>query len=228
MIQLIYSPSWFYGKDIVIDVVSLFILLFVAYFALKYYLIDKKSKRLILVSSFAVMALSFLFKVITNFTIYYTNYETKNVGFATLSYNSLHQTDILFSIGMVGYRILMLLGVYLLYLNYNKQKKSDMIITTLFISMLVYFSKSQYYIFHFFVMIFLLIVTFYSFKSYKKSKASKFLVLSYGILVLSQIFFMFVNINHIIYVISEILQLIGYLSLLITFFMVLKSGKKKK
>ena len=62
MIDIIYSPHWFYGKDIVIDVISILVLSLIGVFSIKYYRISKKNKNYILqTSSFFVLASSFIF-----------------------------------------------------------------------------------------------------------------------------------------------------------------------
>ena len=45
MIDIVFSPQWFYGKDIIIDIFSAVVLFVIAAFGLKYYLIKKRNKR---------------------------------------------------------------------------------------------------------------------------------------------------------------------------------------
>jgi len=61
-----------------------------------------------------------------------------------------------------------------------------------------------------------------------KHYTAKLLALSFGVIAGSQLIFVFVRINPLLYVIAESIQLIGYIMLLITFVMVLRYGKKKK
>src|SRR3989338_1029488 len=97
MIELVYSPNWFHGKDIIIDTVSIVVLSLIAFFSIRCYRIDKENKNyLYLAISFIVIAFSFLFSIITNFTIYYKSIETANLGFLTLTYQAMRSTDILF------------------------------------------------------------------------------------------------------------------------------------
>ena len=199
-------------------------------FAAKYYKIDKKNKNyLLLAISFFTLAASFIFKILTNFTIYYREIETKNIGFATLTYHTIESTNILFFVGFMLYHILTLLGLYLLYSIYTKQTKSNMLLIIFLIIISTYFSQSAYYIFHLTSLIFLVLITMQYWSIYKKNKliSSKILTFSFALIALSQIIFMFVKLNLFLYVISEIIQLVGYILLLIAFIMVFKHGKKR-
>jgi hypothetical protein len=230
MIQLVYSPRWFYGKDIIIDVVSIFVLFLIAFFSIKYYKINKKNKNyLLLATSFILMALSFLFKIITNFTIYYRILETRKLGFMTFTYDIVKSSNVLFFAGFLMHRILMLLGLYMLYSIYLKQNKFNIFLIAYLILISTYFSRSAYYIFHLTSLIFLIIITLQYFKNYKttKHKTNKWLAYSFSVITASQIVFVFIKI-HTMYVIAELIQFVGYVGLLITFIKVVKDGKKKR
>jgi hypothetical protein len=60
-----------------------------------------------------------------------------------------------------------------------------------------------------------------------KTIPSFLLLASFAIITLSQVGFIFIRLSDIFYPVSEVIQLIGYIGLLVTFIMVLKSGKKK-
>ncbi|MBS3136751.1 hypothetical protein J4401_07405 [Candidatus Woesearchaeota archaeon] len=230
MIELVYSPNWFHGKDIIIDTVSIVVLSLIAFFSIRCYRIDKENKNyLYLAISFIVIAFSFLFSIITNFTIYYKSIETANLGFLTLTYQAMRSTDILFFIGYLMHRILMLSGLFMLYCIYDKHSKSGMFLGLYLILVSTYFSRSAYYIFHLTMLVMLLIITLQYWKNYRKvmNKTSKWLFYGFSLITLSQIVFIFINTNPLLYVAAEIIQLLGYIGLLITFIKVLKDGKKK-
>lgn len=231
MIELIYSPQWFYGKDIIIDIISILVLISIAIFSVKYYKINTKNKNYFyLASSFFILALSFMFKILTNFTIYYKILTTRQIGFVTLTYQTIRSTDTLFFVGFLLYRILTLIGLYILYSIYQKQTKSNILIIVYLILVLTYFSQSAYYIFHLTSLLLLAFITSQYYKNYQKRKQyeTKLLAYSFAIITISQLLFIFIRLNLHFYVIAEIVQLIGYIGLLCTFIMVLIYGKKKK
>lgn len=231
MVGFIYSPIWFYGKDIIIDFVSVFVLFLIAFFSLKYYRINKKNKNyLCFASSFGLIMLSFFFKIITNFVLYYNVVKTMRVGFFTFTYHTVELSHFLYSGGILFYHVFMLLGLFMLYSIYLKNNLFNSILIVYFILILTYFSVFAYYAFHLTALIFLIIITLQYWKNYVHSKyeTNKLLFYSFNLIAISQILFIFIEFNLLFYVIAEIIQLFGYVGLLITFIKVLKNGKKKR
>ena len=231
MIQVVYTPQWFYSKDLLIDTVSAFVLLLIASFAVRYYKLNKKNKNyLYLAGSFFLIAMSFLFKILTNFTIYYKVFVTRHLGDFILTYPTIQVSNILFLAGFLFYRLLTLLGLYMLYSIHQKnQSKSNIFLMVFFILILTYFSELEYFIFHIVALALLALITLQYYRTYRKNKqpASKFVTASFAIIGVSQIFSIFVFYNNVYYVIAELIQLVGYLILLMTFIRVLRDAKKK-
>ena len=232
MIQVVYTPVWFYREDLIIDLVSAFVLSLIASFSVRYYKIDKKNKNyLYLAVSFFIIALSFLFKILTNFTLYYKVIETKILGPYILTYPAVKASAILVILGFLAYRLLTLIGLYILYSLYQKnQPKSSIFLIVFFILISTYFSEFEYFIFHITSLVLLSIITLQFYNHYKKNKksASVLVTASFAIIGISQIFSVFVNYNNLLYVIAELIQLVGYLILLTTFIRVLRNAKKKE
>ena len=231
MIQVVYTPQWFYSKDLLIDTISAFVLLLIASFAVRYYKLNKKNKNyLYLAGSFFLIAMSFLFKILTNFTIYYKVFVTRHLGDFILTYPTIQVSNILFLAGFLFYRLLTLLGLYMLYSIHQKnQSKSNIFLMVFFILILTYFSELEYFIFHIVALALLALITLQYYRTYRKNKqpASKFVTASFAIIGVSQIFSIFVFYNNVYYVIAELIQLVGYLILLMTFIRVLRDAKKK-
>ena len=229
---MIQISQWFYGEDLIIDLVSAFVLLLIALFSLRYYKVERKNKNYIyLAISFLLIAVSFFFKILANFTVYYKFFEVRNIGLLTLTFLHVKTSDILFIFGYLIYRLLHLLGLYILYLIYQKnQSKYNIFLMVFFIMISTYSSESAYYIFHLTALVLLSLITIQYYENYKKNKLfnSKMLTNSFAIIGLSQILFIFVQLNKEFYVAAEIIQLVGYLILLTTFVKVLWNAKKKE
>ncbi len=231
MVELIYSPKWFFDKDIIIDIVSVFVLSLIAYFAMRFYKINKENKNyLVFAGSFMIMALSFLFKIITNFTLYHQVFMTRQVGFMIFTYSAFKSTDILFTFGFLIYRMLMLTGLFMLYSIYSGTKKTDIFLIIYLILISTYFSRSAYYVFHMTSLIFLVVITTQYWKNYRKigHDSNRWLFYSFSSITLSQVIFIFIGLDIHIYVIAEIVQLVGYFALLVAFIKVFEDGKKKR
>lgn len=229
MVQVVYSPKWFYGKDIVIDLVSIGVLLLIAFFSFRSYKIRKNRNYIYLAASFTVLALSFLFRILTNFTVYYKVLETRDLGYITLTFHTIKTSEALFIVGFFVYRLLNILGLYILYSIYQKQPKSNIFFIIYLILISTIFNSLAYHIFHLTSFILLILITKQYIQNYfkNKNKATKMIAFSFGVITSSEIFFGLVTVSTRFYVIAEIIQLIGYILLLGTFFMVLMHGRKK-
>ena len=231
MTQIVFSPKWFWGKDIFIDLIGIFVLVLIAVFSMRYYRLKKNKNYLYLALSFYIIALAFMSKILTNFTLYHKVLETTTIGLFTITYTRIKNSEILFYIGFLFYRLFYLFGAYLLYAIYEKQSKPNMVLVSFFIIVSTFFSVSpfSYYIFHISSLMLLGIVTYKYYNTYRKNKhpATRMLASSFAVISSSHLFFMLVNAEKNFYVAAEILQLIGYVALLITFITVLRHGREK-
>jgi len=231
MIEFVFTPKWFYGKDIVIDIVSIFVLSLISFFAIRFYRIDKRKRNYLhLAISFGMIAASFIFKILTNFTIYYPVFVTKRLGFLVYTYEALQPSNALYYGGFFIHRVLTLVGLYLLYSIYHsKQTLSTRLIIIYLLIVSTVFTQSAYYISHMSAFLLLGLITYQYTKNYLSAKHKPVLLLagSFLIITISQIIFMFIQFNKVIYVAAEFIQLVGYMMLLVTFIWVLKHGKKE-
>jgi hypothetical protein len=137
----------------------------------------------------------------------------------------------LFFFGFLFYRILTLLGIYMLYVLYEKkQSKSSMFLIFYLIIVSTYFTQSAFYIFNLTAFILLTLITIELVKGHfhNPRTPSMFVPVSFGIIALSYVSFMILKIDPIYYVIGEIIELVGYMLLLFAFILVLRHGKKTK
>lgn len=229
MFQLIYSPQWFYGKDIIIDLVSMLVLLLIASFSIKCYRFRKNRNYLFLGMSFGLLSVAFLFKALMNLEVYYTVVQTVHIGAITLTYETLKSADTLFETGFLIYRLLTLSGLYILYSIYHKQPRTNYILVPYLLIIATYFTLQAYYMFHITAFIMLMLITADYYKNYCKTRnqATKLLAISFITITASQVFFILAASKLEFYAIGELIQLVGYITLLATFITVLRHGRKK-
>lgn len=232
MIQVVYSPQWFFGKDILIDIVSVIVLGLIAFTSFKFYKMNKSNKKYFYTgTSFVILAAAFAFKILTNFTVYYIAPHTRQIGYVTLTYQTIHSSDILFYIGSLAFRLLTLFGLYMLYSVYHeKQSKSTIFIISYLLIMVVFLGEAAYYTFHLTAFILLSIITWQYFNNYKENKhnCTRLLAISFLIITISHLLCMFISLSALFYVIAELIQFVGYIMLLVTFVKVISVGKKKR
>jgi len=230
--DILYSPQWFYGKDIIIDLVSIVVLLLIGYFNRQYYFIDRhKKEHNIFAFSFLLLGISFIFKILTNFTLYTHVIKTEQWGIFDLTYHVIQYSNLLLLVGTIASHLLTLFGMYLLYSTYyKKQLKSSIFFIAYFLIIITYFSDSAYYLFHlttFFFLVFIIAKLYQNCRLQCQNTIAKLTTASFIIIAVSQVLFTLIGINQIYYVIAELVQLVGYALLLISFILVLRNGQKK-
>ncbi len=231
MLNILFSPQWFYDKDILIDIVSVIVLGLISYVTLRYYQLTRKRQHMFFSLASALLSLSFIFKIITNFTLYHYVLKTQQIGSFTSTSLIIQNSDTLLLAGTLLYRLLTLLGFYLLFsIYYNQQPKPVYTLMIFFIFVATCFTSTNYYIFHLAVLLFLIFIVRKYYQNYIKTRdrPAKLIFISFGIIMLSQFVFLFINFTNVLYVLAEIIQLFGYSLLLTSFIMVLYYGKKKK
>ena len=231
MIHLKFSPEWFYLPSTIIDFFSFIVILSISIISLRYYRLNKLNKKYYyLAFSFFLICLSFLFKIITNLTVYYDQISpSNNPVIIKTTVDTIIGYNIFSHLTFAAFALLNLLGLYYLYSTYQKeQSKSSIFLIGYFILITTYFSHLDYYIFHITALILLSLITTLYVKKYgiNKYKNTMLLAYSFGIIALSQIFFIFTTIGKLFYVIGEIVQLGGYALLLLVLRRAIKYGKK--
>jgi len=224
--------EWFFGKDIFIDSISLVVLLLIAFFATKYYFVKKSRNYLFLALSFYSIALAFLCKILITFTINYRILHREVISSMQYTTTIVQSSEILLISGDLFYRLFTLIGLFLLYSIYERQSKANIILMTYLLALSALFTKDQYplyYLFYLTTFLFLGIITHRYYQNYKENRETTtgMLAASFCIITLSQLLFVLKVITKSFYFAGEIVQLIGYISLLATFIMVLKHGRKK-
>lgn len=230
MIELHYGPAWFNIGAILIDFIGIVVLFLLGLFSFKYYNINKGKGYLKLGISFWLICVSFIFKMFTNVANYYVSFMDRDLGGVNTVLETVRSYNIVSNLSFLFMVFFGLLGLYVLYSVYQtRQPRSNSMLIVYFILILTYFSSPAYYLFHLTSFILLLLITIQFYNRYLKAGHNRTKLLSYGfgIIALSQAAFMFIGINQYIYVISELIQLIGYVLLLLVLVMVLSHGKKK-
>ncbi|MEK6943479.1 MAG: hypothetical protein AABX00_05440 [Nanoarchaeota archaeon] len=224
--------EWFFGKGIFIDSISLVVMLLIALSATKYYFVKKSRNYLFLALSFYSMALAFLSKILITFTINYKVLYTEAVRSMQYTTTIVKSSEVLSISGDLFYRIFTLVGLFLLYSIYEKQSKANIILMAYLLSLSALFTKDQYplyYLFYLTTFLFFGIISHRYYRNYRenKEKTTGMLAASFSIITLSQLLFLLKIASKSFYFAGEIVQLVGYTLLLVTFIMVLKHGRKK-
>ena len=222
MVTLIFSPPWFYGIDALFEFFAVLATALLSFYSYKLYSFNKRTSYKYFSFSFLLISLSFIFKIITNMIIYFPVLKQHTIGFFTITYRIVTETNVVAILGLFIYHLLMLLGLFGIYWIIGKSReKNKFLLLLYFVVLSAFFSTSSYLIFHITAAVFLVYISYLYYTTYyEKKKTTTYLVfLSFFLLFLSQIIFIFIFLDLRIYVFGEIIQLAGYLLLLYEYYL---------
>ena len=227
--KIVFTPEWFLGSDVSIEIFSFVILILVSILAFKNYKLSEKKSTLHLGLGFLLIALAELASIAAKFPIYYDFGVVQNIGSAVVNYDIVRTVDIFYYICFFFSRFLTLLGLYVLYKLPLEKISGEFFLYVYFITIISIMSQSFYYIYNFTALIIIIFIINKYYKIYLKEKIrnTKILVLAFAILGVAQIIFLFSKLA-VVYVAGQTMQLIAYIALLMLIIRIIQDGKKEK
>jgi len=227
--RIVFTPDWFLGQDVLINLFSFLILGLFFFFSIKNYKLSKNKKLLYLGIGFLLIALAEFSVVLTKFAIFYDTGVTQNIGRMILTSEVVKSVDILYYLSFFFNRLFTLLGLYIIYRLPLEKISGDFVLVVYSIFVISLLSHNLYYLYHFTALIFLALVTRNYLKLYQKNKLPNtgIFIVALSLLGLSQVMFVLSKISY-MYVSAQMVQLISYITLLILIMRISKNGKKKQ
>jgi len=217
-------PDWFRGSDVVFEIISLFATFFIFFTARRIYKHTNDKQFKWFYYSFFMFFLSFLSKTFSYIVIYYpvviktTIHNLEIVSQKILVFNA-------YVIGINLSMIFMLVGSFMLIKTISKSKETlPYVFYSYFIAIIVFFSNVisenyRFVLFHITLIFIFIIISLSYLRKYNHKKNNNLLLLFLA--------FLFLAVSHIILVIffpcfgtyglSEIIQLIGFLFIFVTY-----------
>ena len=225
--QYAFSPKWFYGFDSIIELIAAIISIFLIYYSYKCFKLTKEKKYLYFSAAFLSLTLGFIAKIISTLIIYRPTIRTSAIG------SSIHKAFAeitpfyINSIAFSAHIFFMLLGFMILFLiisrlTWKNQRVVALLVYFVFLATWISFIHCQMLYLTSFALLLLITYSYYGNYKVVRSEKSKFVVVAFGILLVSQAFFVFAVYSEIIYVLAELLQLLGFVYLLIPFILIFK------
>lgn len=227
-VQFVFSPKWFYGIDCIFEAFSVIVLVLLALSTYKLYKFTKDQHHLYFGASFVALALGFVAKILTNVELYYPKAVVDAIGPETVyTITGVISSNIIFAAGFFFYRLLLLLGFLgLIFIITHSKEYRWIPLTVFFVGVITLFSTFAYYVFHITAAVLLFYITYYLYINWKKKRRKKTIPLltfmSFLLLLVSAIIFIFVLVDVYFYVIAEVLQLAGFLLLLAAYVLLIK------
>jgi|GEM_PF-778049 len=223
----VFSPNWFYGIDSIIEIISIIICSLLLYYSYRCYKLTSENRYRYFSAAFLSLTLAFIAKVIGTLTIYEPAINTSSLGSMFHSMFTAVTPDMINALSFLFHIFFMTAGFMMLFLIVSKLEWKDkrviaMLGYTVFIA--TWLGAIHYQLFYFTTFMMLCLISYSYYKNYTeiRSKNSLLVSISFGILLLSHLFFVFVIYNRMIYVAAEIIQLIGFLCLLIPFILIFR------
>ncbi|MFC1685918.1 hypothetical protein ACFLZZ_02745 [Nanoarchaeota archaeon] len=226
--RFVFTPDWFLGKDVLIDVFSFFILAAFFILATQSYRLNKKKSSLFLGLGFLLIALAQLSSVLTRAVLYYDTTITQSIGQAVITYQVIKSVDLFYYVGFFFHKLLTVFGLFFIYkLPLKKETKKDFLFMSFLLFMTIALSSNLHYIFYFTS----LILTIFIIRNYSvvykknKNKNTKLLLMGFYGLAISQAIFIFSNLA-ILYVAADLIELVSYSIFLIVIGRIFTASKK--
>ena len=226
--KIVFTPDWFLGIDVLINLFSFLILAVFFFLSLRSYKTSKKKNSLYLGIGFLLIALAQLAAILTKTVLYYDTTFTNSVGRAIVTYHLVQSVDIFYYIGFFLQRLLALAGLFIIYRIYRREKHlSDLFLIVYLLTISASVSTQTQYIFHFTALILTLLIINNYIKLYKLNKNQNTLLLIAGfcILALSSTIFALSKINSNWDVAANIIELVSYSVFLAVIIRILKVPK---
>jgi len=227
----VFSPEWFYGFDSIIELIAIIVCVLLVYYSYRCFKLTKEKKYLYFSTAFLSLTFAFISKITGTLAIYKPTITRTALG------NSIHQAFTgltpfyINALAFIAYIFFMLLGFMILFLIVSRLTwKNQRVVALLvyFVFIATWLSVIHYQLFYLTSFVLLLLITYHYYGNYREVKSEKawFVLIAFGILLVSQAFFVFAVYSGIIYVLAELIQLLGFVYLLIPFILIFKKKPK--
>ncbi len=225
--SFVFSPRWFYGFDSLIELIGVIVCGLLVYYSYKCYKLTSEHRYLYFSTAFLSLTLAFVAKVAGTFAIYTPPIRESGIGRVVQTTFSALTLSKINGVAFLLYIFLTLLGFMILFLIVSKltwENKRVIAMLLYFVLVATWLGVIHYQLFYVTTFAMLSLITLSYFKNYEeiKSKNSMKVVIAFGILLVSHAFFVFVIYFETVYVIAEMIQLLGFLFLLIPFISVFR------
>ena len=217
--NMYFSPEWFFGYDIILELIFMVIILTVSYYSLKIYKLSGQREAKLFSLAFFFIAASYFIQSVVIFSIISTLNQSISLALKVMRVESINIT------GFFLQRFLFLLGlVTLVYMILKIKDKKLYFLLVLLTLIPLLFSPNMSYTFYLLSSIFLVYVTSHYLVNYIRHKQKKTLLVlaAFSFLLFGSIHFL-ISVNHsLFYVIGHFLEFIAYTLILINLILVIK------
>jgi hypothetical protein len=229
MFQLFTTPVWFNRWDIIFDIVGLLVAFLIAAYSWRVYRINQENRFAYFSLAFMLVAAGFFFKMFTSSIVYFTSVRDvaadvlRPVAGKGLSFSLIYYRAAFF------FQMVTTLGAWLLMFFISQKPRARLrkyyevsqialfVYLLLLISIISNFRYSAFYLTST-VLLSLTVLNYYkNYLNTGKNRKAFSVMVSFLFIMLGNISLVFVFMSDKLYVLGEVLVLIGFLILLITY-----------
>ena len=227
----VFGPSWFHGFDSIIELIAVIISFLLLFYSYRCYKLSSENRYLYFSTAFLSLTLAFISKILGSLAIYLPKVKNSfaaDIVVAAVKRISVSQIN---AITFTFYIFFTILGIMILFLIVSKltwQNKRVIALLTYFVFVAAWLGIIHYQLFYLTTTAMLALVTYSYYKHSKEIKSKKALMIAvaFGFLLVSHGLFIFSIYSKIIYVMAQVLQLAGFLFLLIPFVIIMSKKPK--
>jgi hypothetical protein len=219
------TPQWFFGYDILLEVLFAVITLLVSFYAWKIYKISGERNIKLFSLAFFFIAASYIVQSVLNF-IMMARLDDDICGLI-----KLQDVYLLNLFGIYVHAILFLIGLLLLaYVALRIYSLQTFILLFLLVFSALYFSPYKTFLLYMLSAVLLGFIVYYYLRNYWATRKSTSLIVLIAMILLfiAYLQFIFAMDNSTYYVIGHILELIAYILVLVNLLFILRVGKQKQ
>jgi hypothetical protein len=230
--RLFFTPGWFNGWDIIFNVIGLVIVFLIAAYSWRLYRVNKENRFAYLSAAFLLVAISLFFKTFTSSVLYFT--PIRDVAaevlrpVAGIAGSSLSLARIYYRAAFF-FQMVSMLGAWLLMFFISQKPRArlkkyyEVSQIGLFVYLLLlisFISNFRFVVFYLTSAVLLGLIVLNYYKNYlntNKNKSAYNVMLAFLFIFAGNIALIFVFLYNKLYVLGELLMLIGFLILLFTY-----------
>ena len=217
----------FYGIDSLFEFLVIIVASIISLYSYKVYRMLKNKNFKYFSIAFLFVAISFIFKILSNLTILH-RVEITNLNSVIVITSQFEYMRLIQFASFIIYKTLYLLGALLLFFIATKTKKQNKIMFVYLSILVIILSIFMNFVFYLTLVFILTFLTSYYYENYKKNKlTNSFLVfLGFLLLAISQLVLIFSGFRPIVELTGDMLMLSGFLVLLINQIKIKRAAKK--
>jgi hypothetical protein len=228
MANLFLTPNWFAGVDLIFEAVGFLVAMLIAGYSWKVYSISKESKFKYFSFAFLLISFSLLLKGITSSAVYFgTVRDVAEVVLGSTVGHSRQYSTLYYNMGFFLEMVTMLGGWLLIFFVSQKgrerlKKFHELTQIGLFVYLVMLISwiaNFRYVVFFLTGAVLLSLIVLNYYKSYLNNgnKNTKLVMVSFLLMFIAYVSFIFIIFNTIFYVVGQVFLLLGFIMLLFTY-----------